>query len=79
MPTDVQKTGTAMAVGLLAVIALAFAIAGYLKSASNAAWDEFLATTATVSEPSASVQPAGRTGCPRGNRQLPTQLLIDPE
>jgi hypothetical protein len=76
---DAQRRDTTVVVGLLTVITLAFAIAGLFTWSSNADWAEFLAT-ATQSEASASTrEPAGRTGCPRGNQQLPSQLPADPE
>jgi hypothetical protein len=81
--TSAQQPGTAVAIWLLALIALAFAIAGYLNSSTNAAWDEFL-TTATVTdldhpaESLPSVQSNGRTGCPVGKKQLPTHVTTLP-
>ncbi len=66
--------GTTAAVGLLAVIALAFAVSGYLNLSSDAAWNEFTsASGSSVSEPSQS-NPQGKTGCPVGKKGLPTQL-----
>ena len=69
-----QTSGTVLALRS----GLAFAIAGYFNRSSNAAWVEFL-DAAGASESSASMEPAGRTGCPQGKRELPTQLLTDPE
>jgi hypothetical protein len=67
-----------LVMGLLTVIILASSIAGYLNWSSNAAWDDFLERGAT-SEASAVMDSEGRTGCPRGNRQLPSQLSADTE
>jgi hypothetical protein len=69
--------GTTAAVGLLAVIALAFAISGYVNWSSDAAWNEFMSATSASDQDrpneSSTVQ-QGPTGCPVGKRKLPTQL-----
>jgi hypothetical protein len=67
--------GTTAAVGLLAVIALAFAVSFYLNLPSDAAWNEFMSATngSSVSDPNQS-NSQGKTGCPVGKKGLPTQL-----
>ena len=75
--------GTTVAVVLLTVLALAFAIVGYVEWSSNTAVAEFMsATEASASDPNHSNEsPApiqslkGRTGCPQGKRSLPTELM----
>jgi len=73
-----QELGTALAVELLTLLALAFAIVSYVEWASNKTVAKFM----RASDPnlsagsSAPVQPDnGRTGCPKGKRVLPTQLV----
>jgi hypothetical protein len=64
--------GTTAAVGLFAVIALAFAVSvSSNRSSDAAARNEFM--SASVSKPD---QPnsLGKTGCPQGKRKLPTQI-----
>jgi hypothetical protein len=68
----VQGTGTTVAVGLLTLIALAFAVSAYVSWSSDAAWNEFM-KTASASESSTPAQ-QGPTGCPVGKRKLPTQI-----
>jgi hypothetical protein len=76
--SQIQGFGTAVAVELLALVALALAVVSYVEWSSNKAVAEFM----SASDPnqsvgsSAPVQPDnGRTGCPRGKRVLPTQLV----
>ena len=78
-----QGIGTTVAVVLLTVLALAFAIVGYVEWSSNTAVAEFMsATESSASDPKHSNQsPApiqslkGRTGCPQGKRSPPTELM----
>ena len=72
-----QGIGTAVAVELLTLLALALAVVSYVEWSSNKAVAEFM----SASDPNQSarssvpVQPDnGRTGCPKGKRVLPTQL-----
>lgn len=61
-----------MAVELLTVVALGFAVVGYVEWSSDAAWNEFM-KTASATESSTPVQ-QGPTGCPVGKKKLPTQI-----
>jgi hypothetical protein len=78
--------GTTVAVALLALLVLAFAVVSYVEWSSNAAVAAFMsATEASASEPNHSNgSPApiqslkGRTGCPQGKRPLPTELMPFP-
>jgi len=78
-----QGIGTTAAVALLTLLALGFAVVGYVEWSSNAAVTEFMsATRSSASDPnhsdesSASIQSLkGPTGCPQGKRSLPTQLM----
>ena len=78
-----QGIGTTLAVVLLTLFALAFAVVGYVEWSSNAAVAEFMsASEASASGPNHSNEsPApiqslkGRTGCPQGKRSLPTELM----
>ena len=75
--------GTTVAVVLPTLLALAFAVVGYVEWSSNAALAEFMSTTeSSASDPNHSNEsPAptqslkGRTGCPQGKRSPPTQLM----
>ena len=74
---------TVVVVELLAVVALVFAVVGWIERSSDAAFAEFMsANESPVSkvdhseEPLAPVQSQnGRTGCPVGKKELPTQLI----
>lgn len=73
-----QGFGTTVVVELLTLLTLAFVVVTYLEWSSNKAVTEFM----SASDPnqsarsSAPVQPDnGRTGCPKGKRVLPTQLV----
>ena len=59
------------AVGLFAVIALAFAVSVDSNGSSDAAWNEFM--SAPVSNPDQS-NSQGKTSCAQGKRKLPTQI-----
>lgn len=75
--------GTTVAGVLFTLLALAFAVVSYVEWSSNAAVTEFMsATELSASDPNHSNEsPApiqslnGRTGCPKGKRSLPTELL----
>ncbi|MEH2527193.1 hypothetical protein V1288_005102 [Bradyrhizobium sp. AZCC 2176] len=76
-----QGIGTTVAVVLLTLLVLAFAVVSYVEWSSNVA--EFMsATEASASDPNHSNEPPapiqslrGRTGCPQGKRPLPTELI----
>ena len=73
-----REFGTTAAVELVTVLALAFAVVSYVEWSSNKAVAEFM--SASIPDQSAGssalVQPDnGRTGCPKGKRVLPTQLM----
>jgi hypothetical protein len=75
--------GTTVAVVLLTLLALAFAVVSYVEWSSNAAVAEFMnAAESSASDPnhsnkSAAQNPSakGRTNCPLDKKSLPTQLL----
>ena len=70
-----QGIGTTGLVGLLTVVAMAFAVVGYVEWSSDAAVAEFMiATKSSASDQSSN----GPTGCPVGKRKLPTQLPTTP-
>jgi hypothetical protein len=74
---------TAAVLGLLTVVAVVFAVVGYMEWSSHAAWAEFMsATTSSASDQDRSNEsatpvqsPNGLTGCPVGKRKPPTQLI----
>ena len=72
-----QEFGTTVVVELFTLLALAFAVVSYVEWSSNKAVAEFMsAFDPNQSAGSAPVQPDnGRTGCPKGKRVLPTQLV----
>jgi hypothetical protein len=75
--------GTTLAVELLTLLALAFAVVGYVEWSSNAAVAAFMsATESSAYDPNHSNETPtpvqslqGRTGCPLGMRSRPTQLI----
>jgi len=75
--------GTTVAVVLLTLLALGFAVVSYVEWSSNVAVAEFMsATGSSASDPNHSNEsPApiqslkGKTGCPQGKRPLPTELM----
>ena len=70
-------------VELLAVVALVFAVVGWFERSSDAAFAEFMsANELSVAEVDHSEEPLapvqsqnGRTECPVGKKELPTQLI----
>ena len=79
-PFGWRGIGTTVAVELLTVVALGFAIANYVQWSSDKAVAEFMsATSASLDHSNEASTPAqspnGRTGCPQGKRKLPTQLI----
>jgi len=78
-----RGTGTTAAVELLTVVALGFAVVGYVEWSSDEAVAEFRsATSASLDHSNEASTPAqapnGRTGCPQGKRKLPTQITPVP-
>ena len=77
-----RAIGTTVAVDLLIVVALAFAVVGYVEWSSDAAWSEFKSaaklsasdTDHSIVSSAADQSGSGPTGCPLGKRKLPTQL-----
>jgi len=74
-----RGTGTIVAVELLTVVALGFAVVGYVEWSSDTAVSEFMRTASASdldhsNESSPPVQ-QGPTGCPVGKRKLPTQVI----
>ena len=78
---DSREISATVVVGLLTVVAVAFAVIGYVEWSSNAAWAEFISATSATnlvhsSGSSTLIQSIkGPTGCPVGKRRLPTQLM----
>jgi hypothetical protein len=78
-----QGIGTTVAVVLLTLVALTFAVVSYVEWSSNAVVAEFMsAAGSSASDPNHSNEsPApiqsrkGQTGCPQGKRSLPTELI----
>ena len=77
-----QAIGTVVLVAVLTVVAIAFAVVGYVEWSSWAAMAEFISATSASdhsNESSTAVEFHNRrTGCPVGKRKLPTQLLTTP-
>lgn len=81
--TDWRGIGTTVMVESLTLLVLVFVVATYVDWSSSRAVAEFsnairpsAADPNYSSDSSARMQPhAGRTGCPRGNKPLPAQLL----
>jgi hypothetical protein len=73
-----------VALGLLVVGGSVYAAIGYVERSSDAAFAKFMVATASPTSHSEqsgeSLAPAqqtqqGRTGCPVGKRELPSQLI----
>jgi len=81
MPTfDSQRLWpTVVAVGVLGISGFIYAAIGYIERTSDAAFAEFVVATASPqsgeTSPPAQQPQQGRTGCPVGKRELPTQLM----
>lgn len=86
MPTfDSQRLWpTVVAVGVLGIGGFVYAAIGYVERTSDAAFAEFMVATASPTSnadfpgeasPPAQQPQRGRTGCPVGKRELPTQLI----
>ena len=77
-----RRIGSTVVVELLILLALAFAVVGYVEWSSDAAVAQFSsATNSSASDPNYSNEPSapdqsdnGPTGCPVGKRKLPTQV-----
>ena len=83
MTLNSRALGTIVAVDLLILVALAFAVIGYVQRSSDAAWAEFISaanvSASDTDNPSSESSAAthsdkGATGCPVGKRKLPTQV-----
>lgn len=76
MPIFDSRAATTVVIGLFTVVAIAAAGVGYIERSSDAAWAEFMrAANVSASAPDRS-NAKGRTACPVGKRELPTQLIL---
>jgi hypothetical protein len=79
-----QEISTTAVAEFATLLALAFAVVGYIEWSSNAAVAEFMSTIESpASEPSLPAKSPdqiqslkGPTGCPLGKRSPPTRLLM---
>ena len=70
-----RRTATTVAIGLFTAVAIATAGIGYVERSSDNALAEFMrAASVPASAPDQS-NGKGKTGCPVGKRELPTQLI----
>jgi hypothetical protein len=68
-----QGQGTILVVALLTVLTLAFAVASYAEWSSNGDATQFANIMSAAADPH---QPRnGQTGCPKGARSLPAELM----
>lgn len=75
MRFDSRAAAVTVVIGLFAAVAVAAAGVGYVERSSDAAWADFMrAANASASVPGQS-NGRGKTGCPVGRRELPTQLI----
>lgn len=82
---DSQRLWPAVvAVGVLGIGGVVYAAIGFVERTSDAAFAEFMVATASPTSnadhpgetsPPAQQSQQGRTGCPVGKRELPTQLI----
>lgn len=75
-----QGLGTVTVVAVLTLLTLAFAVVSYAQWSSDDDVNRFASAMSLASDPhrpgDAADQPrSGRTGCPRGGRSLPTELV----
>jgi len=70
-----RGTGSTVAAQLVTVVALGFAVVGYVEWSSDKAVAEFMSATSASLPSTPAESPHGRTGCPQGNRKLPTELI----
>jgi hypothetical protein len=81
---DWQAISATAVAELATLLALAFAVVGYIQWSSNAEVAEFMSTIESpASDPSQSIKSPdqikslqGPTGCPLGKRSPPTRLLM---
>lgn len=70
-----SRAAITVLIGLFTAVAVATAGVGYVERSSDAALAKFIsAANVSVSEPDQS-SAKGKTGCPVGKRELPTQLI----
>lgn len=70
-----RRTAMTVAIGLFTAVAVATAGIGYVERSSDTALAEFMRVASVpASEPDQS-NGKGKTGCPVGKRELPTQLI----
>ena len=82
MSFNSRALGKVVAVDLVILVALAFAVVSYVQWSSDAAWSEFMSaanvsasdTDHSIEPPAADQSDNGATGCPVGKRKLPTQV-----
>jgi hypothetical protein len=75
MPIFDSRACTTVAICLFTIVAVAVAGVGYVERSSDAAWADFMkAANVSASEPDRPYA-KGKTGCPVGKRELPTQLI----
>jgi hypothetical protein len=75
-----QGLSTVTVVTLLTLLTFAFAVVSYAEWSADGGVSEFSIATSLASDPQRpgdlAAQPHnGRTGCPRGARPLPTELV----
>lgn len=73
---SLSATAAALVLSVLSVGAVAFAAVGYVEWSSNVNLAQFMSLKSEVavaaSDPALSLK--GRTGCPQGNKMLPSTL-----
>ncbi|MFB9264495.1 hypothetical protein ACFFWD_15155 [Bradyrhizobium erythrophlei] len=68
-------TGATLVVWIFIVVALAFAVVGYVEWSSDASLAQFTSRTEVAVAASTPILPLkGRTGCPQGNKVSPSTL-----
>ena len=69
------RAGATVVIGLLSIVAVAVAVEGYVERSSDAALANFISSAnSSASDPDQSGT-RGKTGCPVGNKELPTRLM----
>ena len=75
MPLFDSRAVAAVMVGFLAILAVAVAADAYVQRSSEAAFKEFLAANTSSASDAEKPDTQGKTGCPVGKKELPTQLI----
>jgi hypothetical protein len=75
MPILDSRAAMTVTIGLFTAVAIATAGIGYVERSSDAALAEFMRAARVPASAPDQPKAKGKTGCPVGKRELPTQLI----